>query len=148
MTGRLAAALAIGLGLPACHAIGAPTYTSAGVTIHGCPSRRPAPGHPFFLSFSVVNRSGRVWPATYLLLSPSGAMRTGLAVSGESTEGIGGGITRVKSALAPGRRVSGTIRAYTVGSGSASVNLGAWGAPGNSVSVPPSYTNPGCSLRP
>src|SRR5947209_13250810 len=109
MTGRLAASVAIGLSLSACHAIGAPTYTAAGVTIHGCPTQRPAPAHPFILSFSVVNRSGRAWPATYLLLSPSGALRTGLAVSGEPTESIGGGITRVKSTLAPGRRVSGTI---------------------------------------
>jgi hypothetical protein len=145
---RAAALLALAIPVAACKAIGAPTYTSAGVTISGCPSGAVAPQQPVELSFSVVNHSSLTWPATYLLLSPSGAMRATLEVAGRPTESIGGGITRVKAPLSPGHRLNGSIRAHLAKAAAATVNLGAWGAPSNSVSVPSSYTNPGCTLHP
>lgn len=148
MSWKLAAVLAIALAASACDQAGAPTYTSAGVTIGGCPSARQPLNHPFTLSFSVVNRGHIKWPATYVLLSPSGAMKARLAVEHEPTQGIGGGITRVKSPLAAGHRINGSIRAYLFKADVATVNLGAWGAPGNSVSVPTTYTNPACTIRP
>ena len=148
MSWRVAAAVALAVTVTGCKAIRAPTYSSAGVTITGCPAAAQPPGRPVTLSFSVVNRSKIPWAATYLLLSPSGATRAGLTVSKAPNESIGGGITRVKSALAPGHRVSGTIRAYLARAASATVNLGAWGAPAGSLSVPPHYNNPGCTLHP
>ena len=148
MRWRLAAVLVLALSVTACKRLHAPTYTSARVTIRGCPKARVPLGRPFILSFSVVNRSGIKWPATYVLLSPSGAMKARLAVRGEPTQGIGGGITRVKSPLAPGHRITGSVRGYLIKADTATVNLGAWGAPANSVSVPTSYTNPACTVRP
>lgn len=148
MRRRVVAAVALALTVSACNATGAPTYTSAGVTISGCPQAPTPPGHPVQLSFSVLNRSHLTWPATYLLLSPSGAMRAKMKVLGAQTESIGGGITRVRTSLRPGHRVSGSIRAYLAKPAAATVNLGAWGAPSNSLAVPTSYTNPGCTLQP
>ena len=148
MSWRVAAAVALAVAVTGCKAIRAPTYSSAGVTITGCPTTAQPPGRPVTLSFSVVNRSKVPWSATYLLLSPAGAMRATLTVSGAPSESIGGGITRVKSPLARGHRVSGTIHAHLAKAASGTVNLGAWGAPANSLSVPTSYTNPGCTLHP
>jgi hypothetical protein len=150
MKWRLAAVLAFALTTSTCgiNRLHAPTYTSAGVTIRGCPAARVPLNRPFMLSFSVVNRGRINWPATYVLLSPSGAMKARLAVDGEPTQGIGGGITRVKSPLAPGHRITGSIRAYLIKADTAMVNLGAWGAPANSVSVPTTYTNPSCTAHP
>ena len=148
MTGRMAALIALAVAVTGCKAIGAPTYTSAGVTLSGCPHGGQPPQQPVNLSFSVVNRSERKWPATYLLLSPSGAMRAVLQVRHQPTESIGGGITRVKAPLAPGQRLSGSIQAHLAKAATATVNLGAWGAPSNSVAVPTSYANPACTLHP
>ena len=148
MKWRLAAMLALALTASACKKLHAPTYASARVTIRGCPQARVPLGRRFILSFSVDNRSNIQWPATYVLLSPSGAMKARLAIEGEPTQGIGGGITRVKSPLAPDHRITGFIRAYLIKADTATVNLAAWGAPANSVAVPTSYTNPGCTVRP
>lgn len=148
MSRRLAAVLALALAVTACKAIGDPTYTSAGVRITGCPHTPVPPGHTVRLSFSVVNRTGLTWPATYLLLSPSGAMRASLDAPVRSIENIGGGITRVEKPLRPGQRLTGSISAHLAKAASATVNLGAWGAPTNSLAVPPSYPNPACTLKP
>jgi hypothetical protein len=148
MKWRLAAMLALAVTASACKRLHAPTYTSAKVTIGGCPAARVPLGRRVILSFSVANQSRITWPATYVLLSPSGAMKARLAVNGEPTQGIGGGITRVKSPLAPRHRITGSIRAYLIKADTATVNVGAWGAPGNSVAVPTTYTNPSCTVHP
>lgn len=145
---RLATLSVLAPALAACATTYAPTYTSAGVTLAPCPRGHLRPGQTVSIPFTVVNRSSRTWPATYTHVTIQEAAEGYQSILGAPEQPIGGNIRRVLSPLAPGHAVHGkvvvSLRTAAVGQ----VNLGAWGAPSNSVAVPNSYPNPACVLRP
>lgn len=143
---RVAGALVILVALGACDTTYAPTYANGKVTIIRCPSARLIPRRHTTIAFVVVSRSR--WPATYILLTLQGEAKGTLNVAQAPSKGIGGGIERVTQPLSPGAKLAGTVSAYLDKAQSGSVNIGAWGAPANSVAVPTSYSNPGCTLHP
>lgn len=145
---RAAAAAIAALLLAGCATTTAPTYTDAAVTLRPCPAARVAPHRAVRIPFTVTNRSHRAWPAAYLLLTLQGAGKGFLRVDHAPSRGIGGGIRRVTAPLKSGARLVGSVTVHLAASRSGSVNVGAWGAPANSVAVPSSYVNPGCALRP
>lgn len=149
MTHRVAAAVVVALGLVACSTPSAPTYTTAAsVRLGPCPQRGvPQRGHTTIV-YRVKNGSHGTWPATYLLLTLQGAAKGTLRVFDAPSEGIGGGIRRVTAPLRPDRTVSGAVSVYLARRGWGQVNVGAWGAPENSIAVPSSYPHPACRLNP
>ena len=96
----------------------------------------------------MIGRGAAYWASDEALFEGTFNTLITHSLEHEPTEGIGGGITRVRSPLAPDHRITGAIRAYVIKADTAVVNLGAWGAPANSISVPTSYTNPACTVHP
>lgn len=149
MTHREAAAVVVALGLAACSSPTSPTYTTgASVRLGPCPKRGLSKDHHTTIYYRVKNGSRGTWPATYLLLTLQGAAKGTLRVFNAPSQGIGGGIRRVTAALRPDGTVSGAVSVYLASRGWGQVNVGAWGAPGNSIAVPSSYPNPACALNP
>lgn len=150
MTARPTAMLILAaVGLAACSTPTAPTYTTgASVRLGPCPKGRLAVRRHVTVYYRVKNGSHRSWPATYLLLTLQGTAKGTLRAFGVPSEGIGGGIQRVTSELRPGGTVAGAVSVYLDARGWGQVNVGAWGAPSNSIAVPNSYPNPACRLSP
>jgi hypothetical protein len=143
------AVIALAAMLAGCSTTKAPTYTAgASVKFTSCPRQHLRPRQHLELDFVVVNGSRGTWPATYVLLSLQGAAKGTLTVAHAPSQGIGGGIRRITSALRAGESLAGKVSAYLDSRSPGTVNVGAWGAPANSVAVPTSYPNPGCTLHP
>lgn len=142
------AGLAGAAALGACATTGAPTYTNASVTIGPCPRAPLRPQQRVTIPFTVVNRSKRIWPATYTLITLQEGAKGFQRILQAPEQPIGGGIRRVKSSLPPGGKVHGEVVVYLYRAEVGQVNIGAWGAPANSVAVPSSFQNPSCALHP
>lgn len=132
----------------ACATTTSPTYTAAQVTLAPCPRRALTPGYRVTIPFSVVNRSHRRWQATYTLLTLQEAAAGFQRILGAPQQPIGGNIRRVTQSLEPGGSVHGEVIVRLDERAVGQVNIGAWGAPANSVAVPSSYVNPKCVLHP
>lgn len=148
MSWRAGSVALLALGLGACATPTAPTYTDAGVTLAPCPRQALRPLQRVTIPFTVVNRSQRTWPATYTLITLQEAAKGFQRILHAPEQPIGGGIRRVTSPLAPGAKVHGEVVVYLDKAAPGQVNVGAWGAPKNSVAVPSSFANPSCTLHP
>lgn len=149
MTRWVAGTAMLAIAVAGCATTRSPTYTTgASVKFRSCRHAALAPHRGTTLRFTVHNGSRRSWPATYVLLSLQGAIKGAVSGVGGPRAGLGGGVTRVRSSLAPGQDVAGTVSAYLDRRAAGTITLGAWGAPANSVAVPTSYPTASCTIHP
>src|SRR5437868_11640409 len=103
---------ALALAVAGCATTKAPTYTDAAIKLDACPKAALRPHQHVSVGFVASNRSSRTWPATYLLLSLQGQAKGDLKVFRAPSQGIGCGIRRVTSTLAPAAHVRGSLTVY------------------------------------